>query len=39
MRVPTMTIELDDTGREKLERIIDMLDANGDVDTIYHNAG
>jgi len=39
VRVPTMTIELDDTGREKLERIIDMLDANGDVDTIYHNAG
>lgn len=36
---PSNTLELDDTGREKLERIIDMLDADDDVDTVYHNAG
>jgi YebC/PmpR family DNA-binding regulatory protein len=37
--VPSNTIELDDEGREKLERIIDVLEADDDVDTVYHNAG
>ena len=37
--MPSNTINLDDEGREKLERVIDALESDDDVDTVYHNAG
>ncbi len=37
--MPSNTIDLDDAGREKLERVIDALESDDDVDTVYHNAG
>lgn len=37
--MPSNTIDLDDAWWEKLERIIDMLESDDDVDTVYHNAG
>jgi transcriptional/translational regulatory protein YebC/TACO1 len=37
--MPSNTIDLDDAGREKLERVIDALESDDDVDIVYHNAG
>lgn len=37
--MPSNTIDLDDAWREKLERLIDVLESDDDVDTVYHNAG
>ena len=35
--VPTTTVELDETGQEKMERLIDRLDELDDVMNVYHN--
>ena len=35
--VPTTTVELDEKGQEKLERLIDRLDELDDVMNVYHN--
>ena len=34
----TSKIELDETGREKLENVIEIVESDDDVDSVYHNA-
>ncbi len=33
------TISLDEKGEEKLQRLIEVLEEDEDVDTVWHNAG
>lgn len=36
--LPQNTVELDDHGQQSLHTLLDMLDEDEDVDTVYHNA-